>query len=267
MQTRATRYGVFLDDLRDAWALHPMWRAFAWDEVQNRYRRSRLGLAWIAVSYLLFVIGIGLFFGGFSRMDEGAFFAHVAIGYAIFTFVTAMLADGCQVFRQAKPWVRSMDLPYAVYVYKSVARGLFVFAVNGACAVIVLLIIGWRPSAAALLAVPALLVVMVTAVWVQYLLGLLAARFRDIGHLIGTLTRLLFFTTPILWVLEEREGAVRQIAMANPVTHFVEIVRAPLLGAPAPSASWAAVLVVSTLGIALTMFWVGREKDRLPFYL
>ena len=256
-----------LTDLVAAWRLGPMWRAFAWDEIQNRYRRSRLGLAWIAISYLAFVLGIGVFFGGFSAMGTDGFFAHVALGYAVFLFVTANLTDGCQVFRQARSWIRSTDLPYGTYVFKSVARGLFVFAVSSVCALVVSFLCGWRPTAYALLALPGLAALLVTAVWTQYLLGLVAARFRDVDHLVGTITRLLFFTTPILWVLEEREGAVRTLAAMNPVTHFVEAVRAPLLGSSPGAVTWAVILAVNAVGVTLTLTWGARQKRHLPFYL
>lgn len=257
----------FFDDVRASWRLHPMWRTFAWDEIQQRYRRSRLGIAWIVLSYLVFVLLITVFFGGFSRKDDGAFLSYVAIGFAVFTFLLGNLIDGCAVFKSGRVWILSTDLPYGVFVFKSIARSSFVLLLNLVCAFLLLLLVGWRPTALAWLSVPALAVTLGAAVWVQYLFGLLGARFRDVEFLIQTLGRLLFFTTPILWVHEERGGLVRQISTFNPFTHFVEIVRAPLLGEVPERASWLVVAGLCLGGLLVTNLYARRERARLPFYV
>ncbi|MFN7056967.1 MAG: hypothetical protein ACK4SV_15525, partial [Hyphomonas sp.] len=74
-----TDYLVGLKDLYSGLKRTELWRAFAFDEIQQRYRRSRLGLAWVVVSYLIFVCAIAIFFGGFSSKQEMDFLAHVAV--------------------------------------------------------------------------------------------------------------------------------------------------------------------------------------------
>ena len=94
-----------LRDLAQGFAIGPLWRAFAWDEIQNRYRRSFFGIAWIVISYLIFVLAISFFFGGFAAMDGGRFTAYVAVGYAAFTFLIGNVTDGCVVFSSAASWM------------------------------------------------------------------------------------------------------------------------------------------------------------------
>ncbi len=245
----------------------PLWRAFAWDEIKNRYRRSALGLAWIVISYLVFVGGISLFFGGFSALDARPFLFYVAIGFTGFTFLVGNIIDGCAVFKSSASWIKSTNLPYSIYVYKSVARSLFPFGVQLITGLIFIFLLGWRPSVHALLVIPAILVFLINACWVQLLLGHVAARWRDIEHLVGAITRLLFFISPVMWVFEERTGIVRQIALVNPTTHFLEVFRIPLLGGVPTLNTCLIVAAWTILGWSLAIASASVMRRRLPYWV
>lgn len=259
--------GAVLRDLADGFAMSTVWRTFAWDEIQNRYRRSVLGVAWIAVSYLFFVVGIVVLFRGYTETGSGSFVHYVAVGYACFIFLVGNLTDGCEVFRANATWLKSTDLPRSVYVFKSVARSAFPFALQLAMGLVVMVATGWRPGLAAVLVAPALLAYFVTAVALQLLLGHLAARLPDVRHLISTIQRLLFFTTPIMWVYAEREGAARVLAAFNPLTHYVEVFRAPLLGDPVAPAAWPLVIACTAAAWAAALLVAGAMRRRLTFWV
>lgn len=246
-----------------------LWLAFAADEVQTRYRRSHLGLAWVIVSYLMFVAAISLFFGEFSSKDAQGFVAYVAVNYAMFSFIAANLTDGCASLRASKSWVSSIPLPHSIYVLKSVARGAFVFAISMVVALLVLLVTGHLRTGISLLALPALLIVLLNAVFVQTILGYVAARFPDIEHLMISLTRILFFVTPILWVRSEQaEGTLqRTIADLNPITHALEIFSAPLLGRMPDPLSWIVMGVLTPATFLGMMLVAYLSHRRLAYWL
>ena len=244
-----------------------IWRAFAWDEIQQRYQRSVLGLAWIVISYLFFVGAISLFFSGFSKMGAEKFTAYVAIGYPAFLFLIGNMIDGAVVFHSNATWIKSTPLPYSIYVFKSIARSLFPFAIHLVTAFVIMVIAGWTPTWTALLSLPAIFIFLIGAIAVQYLFGLIAARFRDAEHLISTVQRILFFTTPILWVREERGGMVAAFADLNPFTHFINVFRAPLLGDMPRPESWAVVIVTTILFWIFAIFAAARMRHRLPFWV
>ncbi|MEZ5985955.1 MAG: ABC transporter permease [Hyphomonas sp.] len=176
---------IALTDLLNGARRVHLWLAFASDEIQNRYRRSRLGLTWIVISYLIFVGSISLFFGNFSDLQHQHFTVYVAINYAIFTFLLGNITDGCAVFRVGRTWISSAPLPHSIHIYKSIARSLFVFAINLAVALVIFfmygyhltLTAGWKQSRLFLL-------LLLDAVFVQMILGYISARFRDVEHLV-----------------------------------------------------------------------------------
>ncbi len=260
---------VGLADLLSGLSKTRLWLAFAADEVQQRYRRSRLGLAWIVVSYLLFVAAIAIFFGGFSTKNSLEFTAYVAVNYALFSFLVANLTDGCAVFRVSKTWIASMSLPHSIHVLKSTARSLFVFSISSVVAFVVLLATGHLMTPDSWMALPAFLLLLVNAVFVQTWLGYLTARFRDLEHLMQSLTRILFFTTPILWVrAEQPEGSLRRmIADFNPLTHALEIVSAPLFGHATDPLSWKIMGILTGVNFLFMMVVSYVSHRRLPYWL
>ena len=70
----------FLRDISEGLARWELWRTFAVDEIQQRYRRSYLGVLWILVSYAMFVGGISVIFSAFTSESSESFIIHVAIG-------------------------------------------------------------------------------------------------------------------------------------------------------------------------------------------
>lgn len=265
--TAAAHPAVFFDDLAEGLRMSEVWRAFAWDETQQRYKRSVLGVLWIVVSYAFFVGTISFFFVGFSSLGASHFVTYVALGFAVFQLLVGNIIDGCQVFSSSANWIKSTAMPYSIYVYKSISRSLFPFALQFCVALVLMVSLGWRPSWLALLAIPALAVFILYAVALQYFLGLVAARYRDINHLTGTITRVLIFMTPILWVREESTGVRALLADINPLTHFLEIFRNPLMGAEPRLLSWGVVLGVTAA------FWLAAAvasvfmRRRLPFWI
>lgn len=259
---------VVVHDVIEGFRMHPVWRAFAWDQLQHRYRRSMLGLAWIGISFVIFVVAISFFFGGFSEKRANDFIAYVAIGFAAFQFIIGIIVGGCEVFRTSATWIKSAPLPYSIYVYKNIAGILLPFAIHLSIAVIALLLLGiFNFSQLTLLAMPAFIVYLVNAVPAQILLGTVTARFADFSHLIQSITRILFFTTPILWVREERGGIVGKVADLNPLTHYIEIFRAPLLGQTPRLESWIIVATLTVLIWVAAILIAANMRRRLPFWV
>ena len=200
-------------------------------------------------------------------MNSNGFLQYVAIGYAAFTFLLGNVVDGCMVFNSASNWIKSSSLPYSIYIYKSIARSIFPFAIQLLVAIAVMLAIGWRPDANAFMVLPAIAIYFLCAVPLQLLLGLISARWRDINHLIGAFTRVLFFLTPILWVYGERPGSIQRVADINPFTHFIEVFRSPLLGTQASMTTWTIVLCWTVFLWISSITAASFMSRRLPIWV
>jgi len=88
---------------------------------------------------------------------------------------------------------------------------------------------------------------------------------------LNSVVQLLFFMTPIIWnesTLEQQgAGAYAGIVELNPLLHYLDIVRAPLLGADQEWRHWAVVLVLTAVGWILAAFAMRQYRARVPYWV
>src|SRR5699024_8918330 len=126
----------------------------------------------------------------------------------------------------------------------------------------------------ALFAIPAFVLLAVNAGWVVLLFGIISTRFRDIPQVVGSLINLLFFLTPIVWstdILQEKFGDEvswrNYISELNPIYHFIEILRAPLIGNVQSWHHWVIVGGFATIGWALALVVLRNYRARVSYWV
>jgi ABC-2 type transport system permease protein len=101
--------------------------------------------------------------------------------------------------------------------------------------------------------------------------GILATRFRDIGPLLFSIVQLLFFMTPIIWnddtLRQQGAGQWSKIVELNPLLHYLDIVRAPLLGSHQELRHWAVVVGLTVVGWLLAAFAMRQYRARVPYWV
>jgi ABC-2 type transport system permease protein/lipopolysaccharide transport system permease protein len=143
---------------------------------------------------------------------------------------------------------------------------LLIFGHNLVIVAIVLLF--YRPpwSWQVLLMPVGVFLVAINGIWLGLFLGLFCARFRDIPQIVGSLVQVAFFLTPVIWK-PNMLGKYEWTVIWNPIFPFLEIVRAPLLGAPVPTAVWAAVFLITVLGYAVMLAFFVRFRSRIAYWV
>jgi ABC-2 type transport system permease protein/lipopolysaccharide transport system permease protein len=119
---------------------------------------------------------------------------------------------------------------------------------------------------AGLLVVPGLILVIANAIWVGLLFGTVCARFRDIPQIVESVMRLAFFVTPVIWMPDQLGGRA-YLALFNPFSYFVELIRAPLLGEVPSALTWGLALAVTAGGWVLAALVFVRFRARVAYWL
>jgi len=255
-----------LKDLGEGLASVHVWPVLGWQEIKQRYRRSVLGPFWLTLSMGVLVGAMGPLYGRLLSQDIPSYFLFLAIGIIVWQLIAALINEGGQVFIAAEPYVSQVRMPFTVHVLRMVWRNTIVFAHNFVIVAIVLALLapGW--SWLFLLALPGVLAVLANGIWLGMFLGMLCLRFRDLLPLVSSVVQIAFFLTPVLW-RKEMLGRHQWAAEINPLYHFLEVVRAPLLGQLPSPASWPVVIAVSVLGFTLTVIFLARYRARIPYWI
>jgi ABC-type polysaccharide/polyol phosphate export permease len=261
-----TRFTAALDDWRKSARLVPLWTNLALEDLRDRYRRTALGLAWIIASFTLFVLVKVLVFGQLTRVSTAEFGVFVTLGFGIWSFISSMVVDACTAYMHSRPWILGTSTPYPVFLLQAVFRNWLIFAM-------ILVVMGaalaWKTtpwSLVDLTVLPALLVFLLSSLWLTAILAPLCARYRDLYHSVQTGLRLVFFATPILW-MPTGNSKLMAIAQANPISHFVAIVREPLMYNRFPAESWIIVLAINAVGLVAGMLVYSATRHRIAHWV
>lgn len=260
-------FSASLRDWQQALRVPSLWLNLALEDLRDRYRRTFLGISWIMVSFALFVGVKILVFGQMvTSVPAAEYNLYVTIGFGVWTYINTVTVDACSAYVHSRTWILGTAIPYPVFLLQSVFRNCLIF-------VLILLVVAiamiWKPtpwSAMSWFVLPALLVYLVTALWLAAILAPLCARFRDLNHTVRTGMQLMFFVTPILW-MPSLSPTLGRIAAVNPLTSFIDIVRAPLLYNRLPVESWKMVLLINGIGLALGVLVYATTRKRIAYWL
>ncbi len=243
-----------------------IWPALGWQEVLQRYRRSFLGPFWLTLSTGIMIGAMGPLYGRLLGQDIASYFPYLAVSLVLWFTITQVIQEACMAFIGAEGYIKQVKLPYSVYVLRVVWKNLIVLAHNFVIVVLVLVFFT-PPFGIGILLFPlAVVVFMLNAVWMGILLGMLCARFRDMPLIVTSLLQIAFFLTPIMWH-REMLGRYQWTTNFNPIFHFLETMRAPLLGTPASGISWAFVLATTVAGFAVTLACYTRFRARIAYWV
>lgn len=238
-----------------------VWFNMALEDLQRRYHRAILGLLWVSISFFAFVAVKAVVFDRFADDPAFSFTIYLAIGFLIWQYINGIVSDGADVFASSANWIKGLPLPLSLFIYQSIVRNIVTAAYSSIVVVAAFAWEGVAPTWGALWAVPAILFLIFSSLWVELLVGVVATRFRDIKHLIQTVMRVMFFLTPIIWVPGVM-GRLGEYVYWLPFANYIEIVRQPLMEGRIDAFHWIYVLALTGAGylIAVPVFALNRHR-------
>ena len=264
---QAKSFGHTLRDLVEGLRCYEFWHTFAWNDIKARYRRSWLGEFWMVISLAVFVISVGTVYGFLLNVPLSNYLPRLTIGYAFWLLFSTLAVDGCQTFIAGSNALRQQRMPLTAFVLRNVDRAFLMLAHNFVIIVVVLVVFGVQKFWNILLFFPALILWWLNGMWLSFVLGIISARFRDVPPIIANVIQILFLVSPVLWTEADVPVALQQIAFVNPLSHFLRVIRDPLLGADAPAMSWGIVAAVTVVGWALAVVLLRSYRARISYWV
>lgn len=257
-----------LTDIFSALQRYRLIGTLGWQDVRQRYRRSALGPFWLTISMGVMIGTIAIVFGQIFKSPFKEFLPFLAVGLILWGFISTVITEGCTGFIAADAVIKQLPIPLAVHAFRQIWRNMIILAHNIVIFPLVLLAVGKPPSVDMWLALPGFILLVLNLTWISIFLGVVSARYRDIPQIIASLMQVVFYLTPIMWLpslLPQRAGSY--ILDLNPFFHFLEIVRAPLLGQLPSAENWITSIVIAVIGWILTIALYARYRRRIAYWL
>ena len=258
-------------DLAAGFGRRELWLHLGWQDIKQRYRRSVLGPIWITIATGTMAVALGGLYSTLFHLPLAEHLPYVTLGLIIWNLINASILEGADVFVANEGLIKQLPTPLSVHVYGLVWRQIILFGHNIIIFVVIAIIFPQPWKWTDLSFIPALALIAVNCVWVALCFGILATRYRDISPLLFSLVQLLFYVTPIIWndatLRDQGAGTWAKIIQFNPLLHYVDIVRAPLLGADQEWVHWAVVIALTIVGWAVTAFAMRQYRSRVPYWV
>jgi len=253
-------------DLVGSVARWQLWGYLGLQDIKLRYRRSILGPFWITLSMGLTIAAVSILYARILQTNFHDYLPYFTVGFILWNYISALILDGCNVFINDGGYIRQVPGPLLTYVFRSTWRTMIIFFHNLAIIVAVLAFVqvwsGWGYLEALL----GFALLTINGTWIALIAGVLCARYRDIPQIIQSLMSVLFFLTPVIWDTTQLKGRFFVVEF-NPFYHFLEVVRAPLLGATIDPWSWWVSGGLALLGSLLAFVFFARYRGRIAYWV
>jgi ABC-type polysaccharide/polyol phosphate export permease len=256
--------------LTAVWRCRYFWLSLVRMDLQNRYRRSVLGLGWSLVHPLAMTAILCVAFARVFHADLRDYAPRVLAGLAFWHYLTAVTQQGCGCFLQAEAYIRQWPSPLAIFPLRVTLANAVHFLPTLGAALGLAVFLNGPPGPWALLSLAPTFLLLLLLGWALALLaGTANVLLRDTEHFLQIGFQILFYVTPIIYRPSDLGASqLGALIACNPLTPFLELLRAPLVDHVAPM--WTSYAAASAFVLTLLLaagFVLPRLQRKLIFFL
>jgi len=246
------------------------WLYGSWLDTVVRYRKTRLGIAWLLIPTAVYIWGIGGFLASMQTgVDKARYFAHVGIGFAVFRFMATVMIDASTVFTGYQGYILDGQLRLTDFVLRNLARSFHYLLIS--LPVVGAVVVASPDFAPAGLPLSLLggAVLLVNMFNFSALLAIAGAKFPDLHEIMSSVMMAAFLVTPIVWYdgAVQRDSAQGMLIEINPFHHLLHLIRAPILGDQVAASTYAYLLATTVLGAVAAAVIYRRAARHVPIWL
>lgn len=233
------------------------------------YRRTALGPLWQLVGPALFVAFLGLLYAEIGSVQPETFIPHLAVGLVVWTLISQFVIRSATIYQRNRAQILQGTMKLKEVILVESANNVLIFLHQLPIVVAVFIIYRVSLSADVVVSLVGLMAIIANGIWVTQVFGILGARYRDLPEVFQAVMRIAFLATPILWMPSStgRGSIMGAFLLFNPFYHFVEVVRAPLLGQPTTAISWMVVLGFTVIGFTTAHLMKKRYNKLVPLWI
>jgi len=228
-------------------------------EAKNQHKGSFLGVLWnvinpaIQIFIFWFVFNIGI--RGGEPIGNLPFLIWLMAGLIPWFYMSSMLTGTANSLRQYKGIISNIKLPLSIVPIKSIFSFLIHHLTTMLIYFVVFFMYRLTPTFHIVFVLYYLIAIIAFFLGWALLSSAITVLFPDFNKFLGSVVRLIFFVSPIMWSFDNLPRHISQILRLNPLAYIVEGYRHALLFGNSPLAHWRQGLYFWV--ISLILFAVG----------
>lgn len=251
-------------DLRELWTYRELVYFLAWREIKVRYKQTAIGVAWAVLQPLAMMLIFTVFFGRLAKIPSDG------IPYPLFAYAALLpwqlfsrtITESTNSLVADQRLITRVYFPRIIVPISTTIAAVVDFVIAAGLLLVLMLIYGVVPAAAAIWIPAFILLMVVTALGVGFWLSALNVEYRDVAYTIPFLNQFWFFLTPVVYPSTLVPERWQLLYGLNPMVGVVEGFRWALLGVgKGPSAMLAVSILIALFLFVSGIIWFQRREE------
>ena len=249
------------DRAQNIWDVRPYWLIRPIFVILNNFSKSKAGPIWLNVGPFLLISLLAFIFSNSKEITFTSYFPYCAIGYMLWTMTGEVFSSSFDFIKKNRGFIENSGMPLGAIALHEVMLNIYTFIFRSPIIILALILtISSASISGYTLGFLGLILICITQLLVIIFFAAAFHRFNDFRQLSDAIMRIGFLATPIFWEPERLAGSPLFYVLVefNPFWHFIQIIRAPLLGDAYPVTS---LIIVLTLITILTLLVIKFKRS------
>lgn len=247
------------------------WSHLAKNDLNSRFRRSKLGLLWTVIQPLFLTIILSFVFSTVFGQEMGDYSLYILSGIIVWNMVQASLVGAGNSLFASEQYIRQFNHPITIYTLRHTILTLATFLME--LIALILWVIVFKPESLilAFFTLPLTLLLYFPFVWgCATIAGYSGAKYRDYPQIMSLLMQMVYYVSPVFFKQEMfmSNNVLKSLFELNPITHLLNLIRNPFVYMKMPSYKDYAFVIVVDFIVVIWAFWVNKKNQKkVIFYL
>jgi len=254
-------------DLREGMMQWRVWHLIGAGDLRRRYARSMIGQFWLTLSTGISVLIMAFVWSAIFKATLADMLPYMAVSIILWQFIAGIMSDATSIFSSNSHMLLNQRMVCSTIVIASVYRNFLTLLHNLIIIPIIFIVFLVPVKLQILLLIPSFVLIVITSIWVSYIVAALCARFRDFSNVLNSVMQLAFYVTPVIWKTGLLGENLKWVIWANPFTYFLNIMRSPILGQPLSAFDWVIPVLITFFGLFFSLIFIGKFRRQVLYWI
>nr|WP_129599761.1 ABC transporter permease [Anaerophilus nitritogenes] len=207
--------------IKELYGYREMLRNLVRKDLRTRYKGSFLGFLWTFINPLLQLIVYTIVFSTIMRTNIDKFYMYLFVALIPWIFFTSSIQGGATSIITNKDLIKKIYFPRLIIPLSVVNAAFMNMLFSMVVVFIVLLISGIGLSKYILLLPLVMILEYLFVLGLSFMFSALNVYFRDLEHILGIITMVWFYLTPIVYGVDMIPEKYLGLFYLNPMTNMV----------------------------------------------
>lgn len=264
-----------IEIIRKNWSKLYEMRYFIWHlvklDLQNKFRRSKLGMLWTFISPLCLTLIMATVFSVVFHSDIATYAPYILSGILFWDIVSSSFQAGAYAIIGNQFYIRQCNHPYSLYTLKTAMGFIITFLIALISLMIWLAFINPMGILWGLLfLIPAILLYFPFSWAGTTIAAYTAAKYRDYPMMIPLIMQAFWYISPVFFQEDmfQRSPILYNWFLYSPVSCMLNLVRSPFLYNHAPAWKDYGISLLFVILMSLWAYVIAKKNGKeIIFYL